>query len=274
MQQGLMALSPNLVQFYNGQAGLVACDCITNATFGGSNVYFWHQSCKNLDYFRKMKKWLVFLFLVSAVVTCHAQKFDPVTLMLAFQQKYAGITHFSGQVRFSKQDGAATTGRFVIDGERFHITWKDGELMSDGVYEWEIMHRSKRIKKRFFDPLITPAVLTAFRFVRLDLTAEPVRIGGTVEQVAIDIDFGSSVAQGSHHLILDSKSLDPIAITTHVTQEGYYEKAELADIKAGEQAERASFSIDFAEWKSKGYTLTDMAKGESDAIWPEERALK
>lgn len=221
-----------------------------------------------------MKKWVAFLMLILPLAVCQAQQYDPVTLMLAFQKKYEGVTRYSGNVRFNKQNGTATVAQFVIEGEKFHIKWKDGELLTDGVYEWEIMHRSKRIKKRFFDPLITPAVLAITRFVRLDLTAEPVRIGGTVEQIAIDIDFGSSIAQGSHYFKIDAKTLEPISVTTLVTQEGYYEKAEVSDLQIGDRAATATFTIDFAEWKSKGYTLTDMAKGESDAIWPEERALK
>jgi hypothetical protein len=225
-------------------------------------------------YFRKMKKWIAFGILFAAVAMCQAQKYDPISLMLAFQEKYAGNARFSGSVRWSKFDGESVVGRFVIEGEKFHLTWKDGELLNDGTYEWEVIHRSKRVKKRFYDPLITPAVLTAFRFVRLDLTAEPVRIGGTVDQIAIDVDFGSSVAQGSHHFVIDPKTLQPLSITTHITQEGYYEKAEIMEVKAGDKAEQATFTFDFADWKAKGYTLTDMAKGESDAIWPEERALR
>lgn len=221
-----------------------------------------------------MKKWIAFGILLVTVVICQAQKYDPISLMLAFQDKYAGHTRFSGNVRWSKLDGETVAGRFVIEGEKFHLTWKEGELVNDGMYEWEVIHRSKRVKKRFYDPLITPAVLTAFRFVRLDLTAEPVRIGGTVEQIAIDVDFGSSVAQGSHHLVIDQKTLQPTTITTHITQEGYYEKAEIVEVKSGDAAEKDAFTFDFAVWKAKGYTLTDMAKGESDAIWPEERALK
>ncbi len=221
-----------------------------------------------------MKKWIAVLLLLLPLAICQAQKYDPVTLMLAFQNKYAGIQRVSGELKWSKQNGESTTGHFVVEGEHYHIRWNDGELLSDGTYEWEIMHRSKRIKKRFYDPLITPAVLMAFRFVRLDLTAEPARIGGTVEKIAIDIDFGSSVAQGSHFFVIDQKTLDPIGITTHVTQEGFFEKAEIGNVKTDDKAETASYTLDFADWKKKGYTLTDMAKGESDAIWPEERALK
>lgn len=221
-----------------------------------------------------MKKWIAFCLLLVPMAFVHAQKYDPVTLMLAFQDQYAGQTRFSGQVRWNKQNGESTTGHFVIEGESYRITWTDGEIISNGVNEWEVIHRSKRIKKRFYDPLITPAVLMAFRFVRLDLTAEPVKIGGTVDKIAIDIDFGSSVAQGNHLIVIDPKTLAPTSITTHVTQEGYYEKAEIAEVKMGAQAEEADFNLDFQVWKKKGYTLTDMAKGESDAIWPEERALK
>jgi hypothetical protein len=222
-----------------------------------------------------MKKLYAFLlFLLPLIVFCQAQKYDAVTLMLAFQDKYAGAERFSGNAKWSKQNGESITGHFVIEGEKFHLTWADGEILSDGVYEYEIIHRSKRIKKRFYDPLITPALLMAFRFVRLDLTAEPVRIGGTVEKIGIDVDFSSSVAQGSHFISIDPKTLQPTFIMIHVTPEGYFEKAEIGDVKAGDAAAVAPYTLDFAEWKKKGYTLTDMAKGESDAIWPEERALK
>jgi hypothetical protein len=224
-----------------------------------------------------MKKWfafLMFLMLLGPVAICQVQKYDPVTLMLAFQDKYAGAERFSGNAKWSKQNGESVTGRFVIEGEKFHLTWSDGEILSDGNIEYEIIHRSKRIKKRFYDPLITPALLMAFRFVRLDLTAEPVHIGGTVDKIAIDVDFGSSVAQGAHLISIDAKTLAPTFIMVHVTQEGYFEKAEIAEVKAGDQAATADYTLDFAEWKKKGYTLTDMAKGESDAVWPEERALR
>ncbi len=229
---------------------------------------------KGLAYIREMKKWVLFLLMLFPVVACVAQALDPVHLMLAYQDKFAGKDRFSGQVRWSKQNGESTTGHFVIEGEKFHFTWTDGELVSDGVYEWEIMHRSKRIKKRFYDPLIVPAAVMAFRLLRLDLTAEPVQIGGSTEKIAINIEFGSSVAQGNHTLVIDPKTMEVTAITTHITQEGFHEKAEIGELKTGDKADTASFEIDFAEWKKKGYSLTDMAKGESDAIWPEERALK
>jgi hypothetical protein len=221
-----------------------------------------------------MKKWILFLLMLFPLGVCIGQTLDPVHLMLAYQEKYAGNERVSGQVRWSKQNGESTTGHFVIEGEKFHITWVDGELISNGVYEWEVMHRSKRIKKRFYDPLIVPAVLMAFRLVRLDLTAEPVQIGGAPEMVAINIEFGSSVAQGSHFINLDPKTYDPTGIVTHVTQEGFYEKAEIGEVKLGDRADVASYEVDFPDWKKRGYSLTDMAKGESDAIWPEERALK
>ncbi|HEX2901785.1 MAG TPA: hypothetical protein VHS96_18885, partial [Bacteroidia bacterium] len=145
---------------------------------------------------------------------------------------------------------------------------------SDGIYEWEIIHRSKRIKKHFYDPLLAPAAVNLFRLVRLDLMAEVVRIGGTVDKIAIDIDFGSSVAQGSHLLVIDAKNLAPKTLTLMVDQEGFYEKADFAEIRMGQHANKGQFDLDFSEWKAKGYTLTDMAQGESDAVWPEERALK
>lgn len=221
-----------------------------------------------------MKKTLFLAGFLLSLGVLSAQTYDPVTLMLAFQDHYAQSGRFSGLVRWQKQNGESFTGRFVVAGEQFQVTWQDGELRSDGMYEWEIMHRSKRIKKHFYDPLLAPAVVNVFRFVRLDLMAEVVRVGGSVDKIAIDIDFGSSVAQGSHILVLDPKTLAPLSLMLLVGQEGYHERAELANVKAGDEAAQGEFSLDFAEWKKKGYTLTDMAKGESDAIWPEERALR
>jgi hypothetical protein len=219
------------------------------------------------------KTLLLFVFLVPFLLL-QAQKYDPVTLMLAFQQKFAGITHFSGHVHWKRQNGEAFTGKFVVDGEKYQILWQDSEIRSDGKYEWEIMHRSKRIKKQFYDPLLAPAVVNVFRFVRLDLEAEVVRIGGTVDKIALDIDFGSSVAQGSHRLVIDLKTLDPKSLMLMVDQEGYYESAEFAEIKSGDNAKAGEFDLNFDDWKAKGYKLTDMAIGESTSVWPEERALK
>lgn len=221
-----------------------------------------------------MKKFLVFLLLLAPCVVALGQTYDPVTLMLAFQAKYKSATRFSGDVRFNKLLGDPVAAHFVVEGEKFHISWRDGELFGDGTHEWEVLHRSKRVKRRFYDPLITPAVVMAFRLVHLDLTAEPVRIGGTVDRVAIDVDFGSSVAQGSHTIVIDTKTLEPRHIAYNIGPEGYFEQAEIVSLKAGDAAETATFSLDFDAWKAKGYSLTDMAKGDSDVIWPEERALR
>lgn len=221
-----------------------------------------------------MKKLLYLFLLLIPFVTVQSQVTDPVTLMLAFQKKYAESTRFSGQVRWNRQNGDSYTGKFVVEGEQFQIKWQDGELRSDGKYLWEIMTRSKRIKKHFYDPLLAPGVVNAFRFVRLDLMAEVVRIGGTLDRIAIDVDFGSSVVQGSHIFCIDQKTFSPLSIMLMVDQEGYYEKADFAEVRAGDQAAQGEYTVDFATFKKDGYTLTDMAKGESDAIWPEERALK
>lgn len=223
-----------------------------------------------------MKKTLLLVCLVLSAAIGFSQATlpnDPVSLMLAFQQKYAGNTRFSGLVKWQRQNGESFAGRFVVFGERFQLTWQDAEIRCDGMYEWEILHRSKRIKKHFYDPLLAPAVVNVFRFVRLNLEAEVVRVGGTLDKVALDIDFGSSVAQGSHYLFLDKKSFAPAKLILQVDQESFYESAEFADIKAGEEAAKGEFSLEPADWKAKGYSITDMAKGESDAVWPEERAL-
>jgi hypothetical protein len=231
-----------------------------------------------------MKKTLILVFIALAITTLRAQTdshgsssrqqtYDPVTLMLAFQKQYAASERFSGLVRWQRQNGETFTGRFVVEGEKFQIKWQDSEVRCDGTYEWEILHRSKRIKRHFYDPLLAPGVVNVWRFVHLDLTAEVVRIGGSLDKIALDIDFGSSVAQGSHLLTIDPKTLMPVKLILQVDQEGYYERAEFAEIKDGEAAVEGEYSVDFTEWKEMGYSLTDMAEGESDAIWPEEKAL-
>jgi len=221
-----------------------------------------------------MKKTLLLLLIVMPFISLQAQKYDPVTLMLAFQKKFEGIDNFSGNVHWKRQNGEAFTGKFVVQGEKYQILWQDGEVRCDGMYEWEIIHRSKRIKKHFYDPLLAPAVVNIFRLVRLDLEAEVVQIGGTTDKIALDIEFGSSVAQGSHRLVIDVKTLDPKSLMLMVDQEGYYESAEFAEIKSGDRAKTGEFDLNFDEWKAKGYKLTDMAIGESTSVWPEERALK
>src|SRR5687768_1081114 len=114
-----------------------------------------------------MKKSLFLVWLVGALASVHAQSYDPVSLMLAFQKKYAESERFSGLVRWQRQNGETFTGRFVVEGEKFQIKWQESEIRCDGLYEWEILNRSKRIKKHFYDPLLAPAVVNAFRFVRL-----------------------------------------------------------------------------------------------------------
>jgi hypothetical protein len=222
---------------------------------------------------REMKKTLFLLLIALGINTLHAQAHDPVNLMLAFQKQFATSSRFSGLVRWQRQNGETFTGRFVVEGEKYQIKWLDNEVRCDGVYEWEILHRSKRIKKHFYDPLLAPGVVNVWRFVHLDLMAEVVRIGGSGDKIALDIDFGSSVAQGSHQLTIDTKTLMPLKLILQMDQEGFYERAEFAEVKAGEGAVEGEYGVDFTEWKAQGYSLTDMAQGESDAVWPEERAL-
>ena len=221
------------------------------------------------------KTYLLVFFVLSAAIgfSQAAPSYDPVTLMLAFQKQYAGHARYSGLVKWQRQNGESFAGRFVVQGERYHLTWQDAEIRCDGFYEWEILHRSKRIKKHFYDPLLAPAVVNLFRLVRLNLEAEVVRVGGSVDKIALDIDFGSSVAQGSHYLFIDKKTLSPTKLVLQVDQESFYESAEFAEIKMGEDAAKGEFSLEPSDWKAKGYSITDMAKGESDAVWPEERAL-
>ena len=215
---------------------------------------------------------LLVLFCLSGFLK--AQSDAPVALMLAYQQKFEGVDHFSGTLRWQKQSGDIYAGTFVVEGENYHITWAEGELFGDGEYEWEVLHRSKRIKKRFYDPLVAPAVVSMFRFIRLDMTAEPVLIKHKDDQIVIEIEFGSSVAQGNHLFKIDPDAVLPESITTGIEQDNYFEKSDVTDLKWGEEANHAVYSLDFESWKKKGYHLTDMAKGDTDVYWPEERALR
>ena len=227
------------------------------------------------SYFSRMKKSLLFflvLFCFGGLVK--AQSEAPVAQMMAYQEKFEGIDHYSGTIRWQKQGGINYAGSFVVEGEKYHLTWEDGELFGDGEYEWEVMHRSKRIKKRFYDPLVAPGVVTIFRLIRLDMTAEPVKINQKDDQIAVEIEFGSSVAQGNHLFKLDVNAVLPESITMNIEQNSFYEKTDIANIRWGDEANDTDFTLDFAAWKKKGYSLTDMAKGDSDVIWPEERALR
>lgn len=215
---------------------------------------------------------LLVLFCLTGILKAQADA--PVALMLAYQEKFDGVSHFSGTLRWQKQDGDIYAGSFVVDGENYHLTWADGELYGDGEYEWEVMHRSKRIKKRHYDPTIAPAVVTVFRFIRLDMTAEPVKIGNNEDDILIEVEYGSSVVQGNFEFKIDPNAVIPQMLKTGVVQEVYYEKTNLTDLKWGDKATNSVFTLDMDAWKKKGYSLTDMAKGDSDVIWPEERALR
>lgn len=146
--------------------------------------------------------------------------------MLAYQQKFEGVERFSGTLRWQKQDGEIFGGNFVVEGEKFHITWDGGELYGDGEFEWEVLHRSHRIKKRFYDPLIAPAVVNVFRLLRLDMTAEPVMINQKDDQIVIEVEFGSSVIQGNHFFKIDPNTLLPESLKMNVAQDSYFEKTD------------------------------------------------
>lgn len=221
-----------------------------------------------------MKKILSVLVLFCLVSLLYAQSDAPVALMLAYQQKFEGVERFSGTLRWQKQDGEIFGGNFVVEGEKFHITWDGGELYGDGEFEWEVLHRSHRIKKRFYDPLIAPAVVNVFRLLRLDMTAEPVMINQKDDQIVIEVEFGSSVIQGNHFFKIDPNTLLPESLKMNVAQDSYFEKTDVADLRWGDDAAVSEFSLNFEDWKKKGYSLLNMAKGDSDVFWPEERALK
>jgi hypothetical protein len=221
-----------------------------------------------------MKKTIPLLLATLAFCMANAQAYDPANLMLAYQKKYAASPRFSGQVQWNSPDGDAFTGRFVVEGEKYQVKWEEGELRCDGTYEWEIINRSKRIKKRYYDPLLAPGVVDAFRFVRLDLASGVVRVGGTADRIAIDIDPGCSVAQGSYVFMIDQKTFTPKGIMIMVDRESCYESADFLQVQAFEAAEEGTYTLDYPLWKVQGYTLTDMTKGECGVVWPEEKALK
>jgi hypothetical protein len=221
-----------------------------------------------------MKNSISLLLATLTFCMASAQAYNPVTLMLAYQKKYAASPRFSGQARWNNPNGDPFTGRFVAEGEKYQVKWEEGELRCDGIYEWEIITRSKRIKKRYYDPLLAPGVVDAFRFVRLDLSSGVVRLGGTADQITIDIDPGCSVAQGSYVFTVNQQTLAPASIATMVDREWCYERAEFLKVQAFDAAEEGEYTLDFSLWKDLGYTLTDMSKGECEVVWPVEKALR
>jgi hypothetical protein len=221
-----------------------------------------------------MKQCLIIWLGLMMSFALKGQLKEAVTHFLSSQEKFGSEQRFSGQVRSQKQNGEAIVGKFCLEGDKYQIVWNDGEIRCDGQFEWEILHRSKRIKKRHYDPTLIPAVAAAFRLYRLDLESEVVQINGGSDRIALDIEFGTSVAQGSHYLKIAARSLEIESIVLHANQDGYFEKAEIADLKAGDLAGKGTFDLDQAEWKKKGYSVLDLAKGASDVVWPVEKALR
>jgi outer membrane lipoprotein-sorting protein len=199
---------------------------------------------------------------------------DGIKLFSDWQDKHANAKDFSGSFRTRKAEGAEIAGTFVVQGEHFRLVYPDKEVLGDGTYLWEINHLDHRIKRRHYDPYEAPAVVQMFRLVRLDMTSEVIGFASVGSNVVyIDIETGSSVAQGNHALDIDPKTLEATGIRTHINQGGWLEYSEIGQLKLDQGFQPETFTCDPANFKKKGYTFVDMAKGENLTVLPEERAL-
>jgi outer membrane lipoprotein-sorting protein len=199
---------------------------------------------------------------------------DPIKLFSDWQDHYAKAKDYSGTFRMQKGEGERAAGTFIVRGERFRLVFADKEITSDGVYLWEVNHRDHRVKRRHYDPYEAPAVVQLFRLVRLDMTSEVVGIASTGTPVVyLEIETGASVAQGSHALDIDPKTLEATGIRTHVNQGSWLESCEVAQVKMNQGFAEETFTVVLDNYKGKGYTFIDMAKGENLTVLPEERAL-
>ena len=199
---------------------------------------------------------------------------DPVQLFSDWQDHYAKTTDYFGTFRMQKGEGETLAGTYIIQGERFRLVFADKEVTCDGTYLYEVTHRDHRVKRRHYDPYEAPAVVQLFRLVRLDMTSEVVSIAGVGSDVVyVDIETGSSIAQGSHALDIDPKTLEPLRIRTHVNQGSHLESCELGQVTRNQGFAVETFTVHLENYQGKGYTITDMAKGENLTVIPEERAL-
>lgn len=199
---------------------------------------------------------------------------EPVQLFSDWQDHYAHSKDFSGTFRVQKREGEASAGTFIVRGERFRLVFQDKEITGDGTYVWEVNHRDHRIKRRHYDPYEAPAVVQLFRLVRLDMTSEVVSIASVGSNVVyLDIETGSSVAQGSHALDIDPKTLEATGIRTHVNQGEWLESCEVGNVQRNQGFADETFTVNLDNYNKKVYTFVDMAKGENLTVLPEEKAL-
>lgn len=213
---------------------------------------------------------LVGLFLVLGVRAQTNDGGSVVAYFMASKEKFGAAKNFSGTLTWTKGEGDARYGRFVVAGEKFSLKMEDSELIGNGTYTWEILHRSKRIKKRHYDPFTAPAVVFAFRFYKLNLLSEYVTLAGKIPDIAIDVEYGSSTVQGTHVLTIDAQTLAITKAVINESQGAFHDMAEIGNLATDQDMNDSSFEVDMEVWEKKGYKLTDMAEGESPVVFPPE----
>jgi len=204
-----------------------------------------------------------------------AQKsMDPKTNFIAAQEKFAADQDFFGVMKWEKKGGTLHAGNFWVHGDMFRLQLEDREMIGDGTYLWEVFYRDRKIKRRHYDPYEAPAVVQAIRMLRLDLQSEHVSVASKGEDLAIEVESGSSVSQGSHLITIDPQTLNISKFVFHAGQEGFLEHCEIGQFQSELKFAKETFSVNVDDWKSKGYSFLDMAKGENTTVLPEERALR
>lgn len=223
----------------------------------------------------KMYVRILLFLLVSVQARAWAQApSDPVLAMVAMQEKLGAATDYFGTLKGEKSLGFSFAGNFWVKGERFRIQLSDRELIGDGTYFWEIQHRDKKIKQRHYDPYVAPAIVHALRMVRLDLESEQVAMVAKGNDIYVDIESGSSVAQGSHILSIDPKTHDIIGFVLNNNQDDFLERIEIGQLRSDMTFMLETYSVNPDDWAKKGYTLLNMAQGQNLTVIPEEKALR
>ncbi|HHG86606.1 MAG TPA: hypothetical protein ENJ82_17785 [Bacteroidetes bacterium] len=221
-----------------------------------------------------MKKLILLLFVLGMWMGAAAQYDNSIALFIASEEAWgAGNDGFQGNIRMAKQHGSEVAGTFTVKGDKFLIRAGNTEWYGDGEFVWELQHRAKRIKRRFYDPYNVPAMVFAFRFYRMDLMNENVGLSGTPPQVNIDVEFGSSVVQGSHRLLINPKTLAIEKVWVQVFQDDFLEMAEIGNLQKDNATADAVFTLDEAAWQQKGYSILNLAKAGSEALPLDEQVL-
>lgn len=217
---------------------------------------------------------LLVLFFFAQAQAWAQKSTDPMSTFLSAQEKFAHDQEFFGVMKWEKKGGTMHAGNFWIQGDKFKLQLEDRELICDGNYLFEIFYRDRKVKRRHYDPYEAPAVVHAVRMLRLDLESEHVTAAANGEDLAIEVESGSSIAQGNHRIGIDPVTLNITHFVLHENQGAFLEKCEIGQFQSELKFAPETFSVKVEDWKSKGYSYLDMAKGDNPTIMPEEKALR